>query len=93
MVVHPMMDKWLDGDGRRQCQCHAWSGGVKCWWSSVDEDDMVTVEWMPHELRPALEDVADAGEYPRNGAVRSMVTRQCAQRMLEEDPNWVEVIE
>lgn len=82
---------WCAGTETREevrCQCGEWSGEA-CDWSGA-EDDTVVVEFMPASLRAAHTEANNAGLWPHNGAQRIRVSQACADRMTEQDPDWVD---
>lgn len=64
------------------CACGEWSGEACAW--SGPRADTVVVEWMPAYLRASHRAAGNAGQYPANGARRSRVERECADRMVAD---------
>lgn len=87
MTTHDMMTK-VEPDAA--CECGDWSGDP-CQWTGP-RSETVRVEWMPEHLRASHEAAGNRGAYPHNGAVRSRVKISCAERMIEHDGEWCEVI-
>lgn len=78
------------------CGCGAWSEHY-CYGSGI-LGDMVEVEFMPQYHRSSHEaagyhSIKCCGSAPANGAHRIMVTKECAQEMIENDPDWCQVVE
>lgn len=73
-----------------RCECGEWSGDMCEWTGPMTE--MVLVEYMPEQFRSSHEAAGNMGCYPHNGARRIWVERSCADRMLRNDPDWVQVI-
>lgn len=76
-----------DGCG---CECGDWSGEQCEWTGPVSET--VVVEWMPEEYRESHRKAGNRGVYPANGALRLRVERSCAERIIEDAPEWAEVV-
>lgn len=72
------------------CECGEWSGEC-CYWTGRMSDTCV-VEFMPEHLRNSHEAAGNAGIYPHNGAERIRVSLDCCALMLEEDPDWVQLV-
>lgn len=70
-----------------RCECGEWSG-ERCTWEGPKELTVV-VEWMPVSFRQSHLNARSRGSYPSNGAVHIRVERSCADRMLEDDGEWV----
>jgi hypothetical protein len=79
---------WLASQVEPQCTCECgkWSG-TRCRWGG-QRSDTVIVEFMPEALRASHVAAGNSGTYPHNGAERIRVSRDCAQWMREEDPEW-----
>ena len=65
--------------------------------STITTDDLVTIEIMPEHLRDSHEtagysSIEWCGQYPGNGAERSLVTRDEADELLEEHGEWARII-
>jgi len=73
------------------CGCGEWSG-VRCEWSGP-QDQMVTVEWMPKEHRASHVAAGNRGIWPHNGSSRVLVSRECAQSIVEHDGEWAEIVD
>lgn len=73
-----------------QCQCGNWSG-EPCQWTG-EAEDMVIVEWMPHEHRASHAAAGNSGSFPDNGAQRIAVERSCAELMIDTDGEWARII-
>lgn len=76
----------MKNNAMKQCACGEWSGEPCAWVGPTGE--MVVVEYMPHDIRASHDAAGNAGVYPCNGASRIRVSRDCAELMLEEDPDW-----
>jgi hypothetical protein len=72
------------------CKCGAWSGD-RCQWSGPLGDTAV-VEWMPRYLRGSHAAAGSRGVYGANGAERIRVSSDCAQQMLDRDPDWCSIV-
>jgi hypothetical protein len=53
----------------------------------------VIVEWMPECLRDSHIFGGSRGRYPHNGAHRLRVEKSCADLLIEQDPEWAEIVE
>lgn len=53
----------------------------------------VIVEWMPITLRSSHIAAGNSGNWPDNGAWRLEVSKACAERLVNDDPDWCSVIE
>lgn len=73
------------------CECGEWSGD-RCG-AVAGPDAMVTVEWMPEDLRASHTAAGNIGTYPHNGASRSLVTQSCSEQMLADDGEWCSVVD
>ena len=54
--------------------------GTPCEWTGTPSD-LVTVEYMPEDLRASHRAAHNYGTYPHNGALRLHVTPACAERL------------
>jgi hypothetical protein len=70
-----------------QCQCGEWDGQDACWWEGPIEDT-VLVEFVPDQYRGTALAAGDTSGM--TWTIR--VERECAQRMLEFDPEWVWIV-
>lgn len=73
-----------------RCGCGAWSG-VRCEWVGP-RAETVLVEWMPESLRASHVAAGNRGRHPHNGARHIVVHTDCAERMVEDDADWVTVL-
>jgi hypothetical protein len=64
-----------------RCKCGEWSG------SYCDATAEVTVDWVPQHLRD------DGRQYDDARWESLRVSRECAKSMVEEDGDWVELVE
>ncbi len=74
-----------------RCNCGEWSGEACCW--SGPASETVLVEFMPDHLRGSHAAAGNSGLYPHNGACQIRVERSCAERMIETDGEWCEIID
>lgn len=72
------------------CDCGEWSG-ERCQWNGP-ESETVVVEYMPEQHRSSHEAAGNSGLYPHNGARRIRVETSCADRIVEHDGEWAEVL-
>jgi len=66
--------------------------GEPCAWSGPSAET-VLVEHMPEWLRASHENAGYSGSYPSNGAERVRCATDCAERLAENDPEWVRIVE
>ncbi len=52
----------------------------------------IVVEWMPRWLRASHESAGNSGSYPMNGAERYAVSRELADELLADAPDWATVV-
>ena len=69
-----------------RCQCGTWSG-ERCEHVGPPAD-LVTVEWMPEDLRASHAAAGNSGTYPHNGAVRLRVSSECADAITDDAGEW-----
>lgn len=72
------------------CQCGRVTD-VRCDWVG-DPDETVLVEWMPRDLRASHEAAGNRGTWPANGAERLRVQWECADRIVEGEDGWAEIV-
>lgn len=73
-----------------QCGCGVWTGDVCAWTGPADE--MVVVEYMPEYLRESHRAAGGSGGvYPHDGSTRVACHRECADRLILDEPEWSEV--
>lgn len=72
------------------CRCGSVSG-VHCRWKGP-KSQTVVVEWMPEYLRASHKAANNRGSYPWNGAERVRVSPECANDILDIDPEWSEIV-
>jgi len=78
-------------DPADRCQCGEWSGEL-CQWSGP-RSATVLVEYMPEHLRGSHIAAGDRGSHLANGSVRIRCEASCADRMVEHDGEWCEIVD
>lgn len=98
MINHPNRSAFRNKQERRtvRCECGQWTG-ERCQWVG-SPDATVMVEFMPDYLRAShaaagAAGIDDAGRYPYNGAIRVRCERECAELIIENDPDWARIVE
>jgi phage gp45-like len=74
-----------------RCGCGEWTGESCDWTGPLDE--MVVVEYMPEAIRETHIAAGNSGVYPHNGSIRVAVELECAERAVEIDGEWVEIVD
>lgn len=74
-----------------QCECGRVMG-EQCAWQGP-RSQTVLVEWMPEQYRGSHTAAGNRGVFPANGAERLRLERSCAERLVEADPEWTEIME
>jgi hypothetical protein len=77
-----------------RCECGAVDGEQHDY--DLDgSEDVAVLEWMPLQHRASHEAAGNCGVYPHNGAVRVVVLRDCAERVVAEegDDRWARIVE
>jgi hypothetical protein len=68
--------------GKEVVTKHGWDG----------DGETVVLEWMPEQYRSSHEAAGNRGVWPHNGAMRLICEKSCAERIVEADPEWAEVV-
>jgi hypothetical protein len=66
------------------CRCGELDGCEHCAWTG-ELDELVLVEYMPHQHRSSHAAARNSGTYPANGAIRAAVHHECADRIAEDE--------
>ena len=85
------LDRCATCHGAVGCECGEWSG-EHCTWRGND-DERMTVEFMPEQFRSSHVAANNRGSYPGNGSRRVRVSQDCGSEMLTHDGEWCEEIE
>jgi len=76
-----------------RCECGAVDGEQHDY--DLDgSEDVAVLEWMPLQHRASHEAAGNCGVYPHDGAVRMVVLRECAERVVAEagDDRWARIV-
>lgn len=66
--------------------------GVRCEWRGPLQD-AVTVEYVPEHLQAQCEAAGGVGEYPHGDSQRIRCAPECADWLVESDPDWFWIVE
>lgn len=72
------------------CECGVCMG-ERCAWEG-DESETVEIEWMPEQHRASHVAAGNRGVYPRNGARRLRVHKDCADYLIQHDGEWTSLV-
>lgn len=72
------------------CECGEITG-ERCSWSGPVAETVI-IEWMPPQHRESHEAAGNSGRWPTNGAIRLRVEKTCAERIVEADADWAEIV-
>ncbi len=91
-IILEGLDEYLWGlEADVPCDCGQAGGDAPCEWRGPVAET-VLVEWMPLALRASHEAAGNRGRWPGNGAERLRCCRECADRLVEADPEWTEIV-
>lgn len=74
-----------------RCQCGEADHDGACEWTGPRRETVI-VEWMPREYRSSHDAAGADGCPPCNGAVRLRCERSCAERLVEDSPDWARIV-